>query len=149
VLAVVMAGLAMGLVLSTTQVRRQASIASATTDALAAHPRGGPELEAAVLQILETRPESQPLHLAVRELLTAASGANERQMAAIGNAVALRARGLAETDFPAARALWSEVARVQNPALQRSFNATYGPRLPGLQIPSGTDGGGLDTISPS
>jgi hypothetical protein len=142
-------GMAFGLVISATRIQPQASTASEMVGALAAYPRGGPEFEAAVLRILDTRPESQRLQLAVRELLAAASGANELQMASIGTALALRARALAETDLSAARALRSEVARVPNPALQRSFSSTSGPRLPGLQIPSGTDGGGRDTISPS
>ena len=137
-----------------TEVR--ASVASDTAAALATHPHGGPDLEAAILAILDSEAEGKApqriaeevLTVVVREILSAKGGANEQQLVAIGRALATKARALAEADPAASRAISAAVTRVRVPALARSFNAGLGQRLPDLIVPSGAKGG-LDTVSPS
>ena len=70
-------------------------------------------------------------------------------MAAIGRALAAHAKSLAEADFPASRAIWAEVARTRHPALKSSFSSALGTRVRGLEVPAGSGGGGLDTVSPN
>ncbi len=125
------------------------SVSTETIAALAAHPQGGYGLEDAIRGILEADAEGAASHMVAREILSASSQANDKQMEAIGRALASYARALADEDFPASRAIWAEVARTRHAALKSSFSSMMGSRLRGLQVPGGTDGGGLDTVSPN
>jgi hypothetical protein len=116
---------------------------------LATHPQGGYGLEAAILGILEAGSEGMAPHEVAQKVLAAATNANDEQMEAIGRALAARARALAEKDLPQSRAIGAEVIRVRNPALKRSFSSALGTRVPGIVVPAGTDGGGLDNPSPN
>ena len=124
-----------------------ASIATKTTEALSSHPNGGNGLEAAITSILDSY-RGHPGTIA-KGILDAAASANDEQMIAIGRALAAHARALAKIDPAGDGAVKAAVIDVQNPALQKSFKSARGHRKPGLVIPSGNDGGGLDTTSPS
>jgi hypothetical protein len=124
-----------------------ASIATQTTDALDSHPIGGSGLEAAITSILESY-RGHPGTIA-KGVLDAVTAANEEQMIAIGRAMAAYARALAKIDPAGDGAVKAAVIDTRNPVLQKSFKSARGHRKPGLAIPSGNDGGGLDTTSPS
>ena len=124
-----------------------ASIATKTAEALDSHPDGGHGLEVAIADILDGY-RGEPGTIA-RGVLKATAAANEKQMVAIGRAMAAYARALAEIDPAGSGAVAAAVINVRNPALQRTFNSARGRREPGLVIPSGNKRGGLDTTSPS
>ena len=127
----------------------RASVASETAAALANHPQGDYGLEVAILAILDRGAADKPPHVVAEEILAASSTANDAQMAAIGRALARKARALAEFRPAESRAIATAVLRAGHPALRASFNRTGVRRVPGLEVPTGTDGGGLDTTSPN
>ena len=123
-----------------------ASIGTKTAEALDSYPDGGHGLEVAIYEILDSyRGKSDAI---AGGILKAAAAANEEQMVAIGRAMAAYARALAEIDPAGSGSVAAAVINVRNPALQRAFNSARGRREPGLDIPSGNNGGGLDKVSP-
>ena len=70
-------------------------------------------------------------------------------MVAIGRALAAEARELAATDPAESRAVAAAALATRNPQLLRIFKAVAGRQPPNLIVPTGSDGGGLDTTSPS
>ena len=124
-----------------------ASIATKTAEALDSYPDGGHGLEVAIYEILDSY-RGKPDAIA-RGFLKAAAAANEEQMVAIGRAMAAYARALAEIDPAGSGSVAAAVINVRNPALQRAFKSARGRRQPGLDIPSGNNGGGLEKRSPT
>ena len=127
----------------------RASTGTDTRAALSKHPEGGYGLEADILAILDAAPQAKAPHLVAAEILSASRSANDAQMAAIGRALARKVRELAERYPAESRAISTAVMRVQQQALQRSFNSALGSRVPGVAVPTGPGGGWLDTTSPN
>ncbi len=130
-----------------------ASITTETVEALTSHPNGGPGLEAAITQILDEHtqhsqraPSGKP-HIIAREILAAAASASDKQMVALGRALAARAWVLAQSDPGESRAIAAVVRDAQNQVLQKSFSATSGGRMADLVIPSSGDQIGFDAPS--
>ena len=127
----------------------RASVASETATALGSHAQGDYGLEVAILAILDHGVADKPPHVVAEEILAASSTANDAQMAAIGRALARKARALAESRPAESRAIAAAVLRAGHPALRESFKRTSVRRVPGLEVPTGSGGGGLDTPSPN
>ena len=122
-------------------------IAPKTAEPLDSYPDGGHGLEVAIADILDGY-RGEPGTIA-RGVLKATAAANEKQMVAIGRAMAAYARALTKIGPAGSGAVAAAVIDARNPALQRTFNSARGRREPGLVIPSGNKRGGLDTTSPS
>ena len=125
-----------------------ASVTTKTVEALTSYPDGGQGLEAAITEILDEY-EGQP-HIVAREILAATASATDEQMAAIGRALAARARVLAQSDLGDFRAIAAAVLDARNEVLQKIFWSASGGGMPDLAVPSGGgDEGGFDAPSPN
>ena len=73
----------------------QASIVSETSQAMLLYPNGGYGLEMTITLILETSVEGKAPHEIAEQVLFTTRGANDKQLIAIGRALATRVEALA------------------------------------------------------
>ncbi len=122
-----------------------ATIATKTADALANNPNGGPGLVRTIASILGSY-RGKP-DIIARAVLAGAAGANDEQLAAIGEALADYARALESTDPEGAKRVAAVVADAQSAQLEKSFQTARGTtpdrkKTRGLVVPAGGGSGG-------